>query len=94
MDLESGDQEGEVTQKLSRRWGENPPKNHSICPYCGLAFTPDAKKAMDDAEDATVKSYREVDPDDGDTVEKVQLIDDLLDDPEVRDALAKRREES
>jgi len=93
FDLETEDHESELTPEVCPRCGENPPEDARLCPYCGLAFTPDAKKAMNDANDATRKSYREVDPADGDTVEKVQLIDDLLDDREVKEALLNKMED-
>lgn len=93
FDLETEDAESELTPEVCPRCGENPPENARLCPWCGLAFTPDAKEAVEDAEGAVSDSYREVDPDDADTIEKVQLIDDLLDDPAVREALADRQEE-
>jgi integrase len=93
FDLETEAVESELTPEVCPRCGENPPENARLCPWCGLAFTPDAKEAMDDADDAVRESYRDVDPDDTDTMEKLQVIDELLDDPAVRDELAKRREE-
>jgi integrase len=93
FDLETDDVESELTPEVCPRCGENSPENARLCPWCGLAFTPDAKEAMDDADDAIRESYRDVDPDDADTMEKLQVIDELLDDPAVRDELAKRREE-
>ncbi len=93
FDLETEDIESELTPEVCPRCGENPPEDARLCPWCGLAFTPDAKEAIDDADNAVHESYSNANPDDADTVEKIQLIDDLLEDPEVKNALAKRRAE-
>jgi hypothetical protein len=48
---------------------------------------------MNDADDAVRQSYRDVDPDDDDTVDKIQFMDDLLEDPDVKQALLERVED-
>jgi hypothetical protein len=55
-----------------------------------VPFTPDAEAAMVDADDAVRQSYREVDADDGEAVDKIQLVDDLLNDPDVKQVLLDR----
>jgi len=58
-----------------------------------LEFTPDAKEQVENADEAVREDYRDVDPSDADTIEKVQLIDELLDDPEVKQALLEQMED-
>lgn len=90
FDLETEEVESELTPDVCPRCGENPPENARLCPWCGLTFTPDAKAVMEDTDEAVRESYREVDPEDSDTMGKVQLIDELLEDPEVKQALLER----
>jgi integrase len=88
--LETEDLESELTPEVCPKCGENPPDDARLCPWCGLGFTPDAREVLDEADDQTRESYREVDPEDAETTEKIQLIDDLMDDPDVRDAFLDR----
>lgn len=64
--------------------------NAKACSRCGTVFTPDAKSAEAQIEQDMKDSYREVDPEDMDTQEKVDAIDDLLDDPEVKSVLLEK----
>jgi integrase len=93
FDLETEDHESELTPEVCPRCGENPPADARLCPWCGLAFTPDAKAVVDDADDAVRQSYRDVDADDTDTVDKIQFLDDLLEDNDVKQALLERVED-
>lgn len=93
FDLETEDHESELTPEVCPRCGESPPEDARLCPWCGLAFSPDAEAVMNDADDAVRQSYRDVDPDDDDTVDKIQLMDDLLEDPDVKQALLERVED-
>jgi hypothetical protein len=94
FDLETEEHESELTPEVCPRCGESPPESARLCPWCGLTFTPDAEKVMEDADEAVRESYREVDPEDADTMGKVQLIDELLEDAEVKQALLERMDES
>lgn len=85
--LETEDEESELTPEVCPRCGENPPANARLCPWCGLTYTPDAKEVIPNADDAVRQSYREVDPKDTETVDKIQLIDELLEDPNVKQAI-------
>lgn len=94
FDLETEPAESELTPEVCPRCGENPPENARLCHWCGLPFTPDATEFVGDADDAVHESYRAVDTDAddvADTVEKIQQIEDLLADPDVRDALLNSR---
>ena len=91
FDLETEDHESELTPEVCPRCGESPPEDARLCPYCGLAFTPDAEQAVEDAEEAVNNSYRQAD--DMETKEKVDLINDLVNDPDVKAILAEQRAE-
>jgi hypothetical protein len=94
FDLETEDQESELTPEVCPTCGESPPEDARLCPYCGLAFTPDAEAIMGDADEAVREDYREVDPDDPDAVEKIQLMDALLEDPDLKQAILEKMGES
>jgi len=55
-----------------------------------MMFTPDARQAQATIDDTLKESYKQVDPEDQSTQEKIDAIDDLLDDPEVKQALLDR----
>lgn len=42
-DLETKDHESGLTSEVRPWCRENPPEDARLCPYCGLAFTLDAK---------------------------------------------------
>ena len=63
------------------------------CSNCGDVFTLDAKSAEEQIEQDMKDSYRDVDPEDTDTMEKVDQLDELLDDPEVKAALLEKLQE-
>jgi len=92
FDLETEQIESELTPEVCPRCGENTPENAKLCPWCGLEFTPDAKEAMEEADDDVRESYQEAE--DMDQVEKVQLLDGLLeeakDDAELKTALIEK----
>jgi integrase/recombinase XerD len=95
FELETEDMESELTPEVCPRCGENPPESAVLCPWCGLEFTPDAKEVMEEADDAVRESYQEAE--DMDQVEKVQVLDDVLeeakDDPDLKAALIKKLSE-
>lgn len=93
--LETEPAESELTPDICPRCGESPPKNARICHWCGLAYTPDAKEFVEDSDEAVHESYRSVDPEAdnaADTIGKIQQVEDLLNDPAVRQALLDRME--
>ncbi|WP_254764864.1 site-specific integrase [Natrinema marinum] len=92
FDLEVDEAESELTPEVCPRCGENPPADARLCPYCGLEYTPDAEKMMERANEDVRNSYQQVDADDAETVEKLQIVDELLDDPEVKKALLEKSE--
>lgn len=90
FDLETEDAESELTPEICPQCGTNPPENARVCHICGLEFTPDAKEYSQDADDKIRESYREVDTDDMDKLEMLQMMDEILEDPEVKDLMLER----
>ncbi|MFB6255565.1 MAG: tyrosine-type recombinase/integrase [Haloplanus sp.] len=70
--------------------GEPLPDAAAACPRCGTVYRPDAQAAKEQIQDDLKRSYAETDPEDTDTQEKLDALDDLLDDPEVKAALLKK----
>jgi integrase len=95
FDLETEDPESELTPEVCPQCGGNPPEDAKICPWCGLEYTPDAKETMEEADDNVRESYQEAES--MDQVEKVQLLDGLIDeakdDPELKAALLEKLQE-
>lgn len=60
------------------------------CSACGTVFTPDAKSVEDNIDTDVKQSYAETDPDDSDQQDKISQLDDLLEDPEVKQALLEK----
>jgi integrase len=76
-----------LTPETCPTCGEIMDPGAKACSVCGTVFTPDAK-SVEDKIDADVKeSYAETDPDDDEQQDKLSELDDLLDDPEVKQAL-------
>jgi len=73
--------------------GEPLPGDAKACPRCGTVFAPDAQAAKETVEDDLKESYKQTEPDDTDTQEKIDELDDLLDDPEVKTALLEKLQE-
>lgn len=67
--------------------------NAKACPRCGNVFTPDAQQAQGQIQADMKDSYRDVDPSDGERLEQVDALDDLLDDPEVKALLLEKLQE-
>lgn len=90
--LDVDEHENELTPQVCPRCGESPPENAKLCAWCGLEFSPGAKETMADAEDDVHDSYREAES--MDQVEKVQALDEILDeaddDPELKAAIIEK----
>lgn len=89
------EQPDELTPTVCPKCGETPPETAKLCPWCGLEFSPDAKETIEEADDDVRESYKEAD--DMEQVEKVQVLDDVLDeakgDPELKAALIEKLSE-
>jgi hypothetical protein len=55
FDLETEEHESELTPEVCPKCGESPPEDSRLCPWCGLAFTPDTTE-LDSAEKQTTES--------------------------------------
>lgn len=73
--------------------GDNLSPNAKACEGCGTVFTPDAAQAQEEIDDQIKNSYREADPEDTEQMDKIDQLDDLLDDPEVKSFLLEKMEE-
>ena len=56
-------------------------------PYCGMTYAPDAHAGKEEIQVDMKQSYREADPEDADTMDKVDALNELLEDPEVKAVL-------
>lgn len=90
FDLETKQIESELTPEVCPRCGENTPENAKLCPWCGLEFTPEARAAQEQVQDDLKQDYRDMDPEDAETDELLEALDDALDDPEFRAELVER----
>lgn len=66
------------------------PPQAKACHNCGAVFTPDAKGAQDQLSDTVKESYKQTDPDDDETMEELEAIEQALDDPEVKQLLLEK----
>ncbi|THE63990.1 integrase [Salinadaptatus halalkaliphilus] len=57
------------------------------CSNCGMIFAPDAQAAQREAKESVKEGYKHTDPDDDETMEELEAIDEALDDPEVMSKL-------
>lgn len=73
--------------------GEPLPEAAKACPACGTVFAPDAKAAEDQIDSDVKQDYAQTNPSDADTQEKVETVDELLSDPEVKQALLEKLNE-
>lgn len=92
--VQTGEKEPEPQSPLSPEkcptCGEILEPNAKACSACGDVFTLDAKSVQDQIQDDMKESYKQTDPEDGETQGKLDNLDDLLDDPEVKQALLER----
>ena len=62
-----------------------------FCQRCGFGLDPDRAVSFDEQMDSDAKqSYAQTDPDDTETQDKLRQLDNLLEDPEIKQALLKR----
>jgi integrase/recombinase XerD len=85
---EPDDEEGgRLTPETCRTCGNMLEPDAKACSRCGAVFTPDAKAAQEAIDDSVKESYKQVDPDDTETVEEIEAVEKALDDPETVDKL-------
>jgi len=84
------EEESALTPPTCNTCNEPLPGSAKACPSCGAVYTPDAKDVHESIEDQVKESYRQTDPDNTETQEKIDALDELLDDPDVKTALLER----
>lgn len=73
--------------------GEILEPNAKACSACGDVFTLDAQSVQQEVEADMKESYKETSPADVETMDKLDTLDELLDDPEVKQALLEKLDE-
>jgi integrase/ribosomal protein L40E len=86
--------ESKLTPDVCPQCGANPPENAQVCHICGKEFTPKAKSKGEETDERVRTSYQDVDIEQMDILEKMQAVDEMLDDPEVKDMLFEQMEDT
>lgn len=84
--------ESPFTPPICPTCGDNLEPNAKACGGCGTVFAPNAKSAEEQIQEDMKQSYAETEPG-SDTQEKVEQLDELLDDPDVKAALLEKLNE-
>lgn len=79
--------ESPLTPQVCPTCSEQLEPGSKACPACGTVFAPDAKAAEEAIDDSVKESYKQVDPDDTETVEEIEKVEQALDDPEIMNQL-------
>jgi len=90
---EEPEEESPLSPEKCPTCGEILEPNAKACSNCGDVFTMDAKSAEEQIEQQVKDSYREADPSDDETMDKVDKVDELLSDPDVKAALLEKLSE-
>jgi integrase len=90
MGIREDEPESPMTPDYCDVCNEPLPANAKACSRCGTVYTPDAKSAEEQIQSDMKDSYREADPEDSDTMQKIDQLDDLLEDPDVKAALLEK----
>lgn len=92
-EIATGRREKDEAATVGRRECPNPDCLNELdptdkaCNSCGTVISPDAQAAQETIDDSMKESYKQVHPEDTDTQDKIDQLDDILDDPEVKAAL-------
>jgi integrase len=68
------------------------PPTAKACPNCGTVYTPDARSAEKQVNEGMKENYRDANPSDADVMEKIDLLDEILEDPQIKEHLLERME--
>ncbi|MFC6756292.1 MULTISPECIES: site-specific integrase [Haloarcula] len=91
---ETEEPESKLTPDVCPQCGTSPPAEAQVCHICGKEFTPKAQNRGEDVGETARDTYQEIDIENMNTLEKMQAVDEMLDDPEVRDILFSEMAES
>lgn len=92
LGLRDDEDESSLTPPVCPQCGEPLPGDAKAC-HCGLVITPDAQATKDQIEDDLKQDYRETEPSNEDTMDRLETLDKLLENPEVKQALLAKLEE-
>lgn len=84
------DQESPLTPTACPTCGESTRINLEIMSRCGTVFAPNAADVQSDLDTEMKQSYGQTDPADDETLDKIDTLDTMLDDPDVKAALLER----
>jgi integrase len=88
--LREEESESPLTPQVCPTCSEPLSEGDRACSACGTVFAPDAKEVEDQIDSDMKESYKETDPEDRETQEKLDALDEILDDPEVKSALLEK----
>lgn len=91
--IDTGDGERTLTPAKCPTCGEGQPPQAKACSNCGAVFTPDAQAAKKEVDAGLKESYKQTAPSDKETMAKLDALDEILDDPEVKAALLGKLQE-
>lgn len=72
------------------RCGYQEKREAHFCSRCGQAMRVEAAAEVEDAESKVKESYKQADPEDTETMDKLDTLDEILDDPKVKTALLEK----
>jgi ribosomal protein L40E len=90
--LRDEEEQSPLTPDVCLTCGEQLPASARACPGCGETFAPDAKAVEEQIQEDMKESYKQVNPNDDEKMEKLEKLDELLKDPEVLELLKERLE--
>ncbi len=79
-----------LTPTLCPTCGESLDPQAKACPMCATVFTPGAKQTIDEIDADMKEDYRETDPRDEGTMDQLDKLDEILEDPEVKALIAEK----
>jgi integrase len=88
--LRDEEEQSPLTPDVCPTCGEQLPASAKACPGCGETFAPDAKAVEEQIQEDMKESYKQVNPNDDEKMEKLEKLDELLKDPEVLEVLKER----
>lgn len=83
-------EESPLTPKVCPTCSEQLDQGAKACPACGTVFAPSAKAVEEQVQDDMKKEYRDTSPEDEEKQEKIEQLDSLLEDPDVKAALLEK----
>jgi integrase len=93
LDVEEGETDN-IGPVECPRCGYQEKREAHFCSRCGQAMRVEAAAEMENTESKVKDSYAQADPDDTETMNKLDTLDDLLEDPEVKTALLDKLSEA